>query len=310
MDFLYQLSLMGALIALGHGWRYFSFGGIEASVMRRMLTSVVFVYFLPALALHALWSAPRELVDVRIPLISLSMSLSMMLVTWLIYRSFKLKNAQLGALILACGFANTIYLGIPVLQGILGPIVPAVVMQFDFFASTPLLFSLGILIAVSLGTQHESSSTLKRIASVPALWAAALGLVLNLSGQQEPAWVGDFLSKLGSGVSVLMLIAVGMALNFKTLHPRNMPLLLPAVVIQLILMPLFVWMMAMQLGMSQELLNVLVLAAAMPTMVLGMVLCDKYGLDSELFVATITITTLLTFVTLPFWGDFLSLTPQ
>jgi hypothetical protein len=45
-----------------------------------------------------------------------------------------------------------------------------------------------------------------------------------------------------------------------------------------------------------------VIEAAMPSMVLGLVFCDRYGLDTALYAAAVTLTTLLSLLTLPLWS--------
>jgi malate permease and related proteins len=48
-----------------------------------------------------------------------------------------------------------------------------------------------------------------------------------------------------------------------------------------------------------------VLEAAMPAMVLGIVFCDRFGLDTGLYAAAVTLTTAVSLVTLPLWFAFL-----
>jgi hypothetical protein len=48
------------------------------------------------------------------------------------------------------------------------------------------------------------------------------------------------------------------------------------------------------------------LLAAMPTMVFGIVICERYGLDTELYAAAVTLTTITSLVTLPIWFNWLS----
>ena len=43
----------------------------------------------------------------------------------------------------------------------------------------------------------------------------------------------------------------------------------------------------------------------MPSMVLGIVFCDRYLLDSALYAMTVTVTTALSLITLPFWHGVL-----
>jgi predicted permease len=44
----------------------------------------------------------------------------------------------------------------------------------------------------------------------------------------------------------------------------------------------------------------------MPSMVLGIVFCDRYGLDTALYAAAVTVTTALSLITLPFWYGWLT----
>jgi len=44
-----------------------------------------------------------------------------------------------------------------------------------------------------------------------------------------------------------------------------------------------------------------VLEAAMPSMVFGIIFCDRYGLDARFYSLTVTVSTLLSLATLPLW---------
>jgi len=48
-----------------------------------------------------------------------------------------------------------------------------------------------------------------------------------------------------------------------------------------------------------------VLEAAMPSMVLGLVLCDRFRLDTTLYALAVTVTTLLSLLSLPLWFGFI-----
>lgn len=67
--------------------------------------------------------------------------------------------------------------------------------------------------------------------------------------------------------------------------------MIPVAAIQLFLMPLAVWGAATALGFSGEMRVALVLEAAMPSMVLGIVLADRYGLNTGVYAAALTTTT-------------------
>ena len=48
-----------------------------------------------------------------------------------------------------------------------------------------------------------------------------------------------------------------------------------------------------------------VLDIAMPSMILGIVLCDRYKLDSSLYATAVTLGTALSLVSLPLWYKLL-----
>jgi hypothetical protein len=47
--------------------------------------------------------------------------------------------------------------------------------------------------------------------------------------------------------------------------------------------------------------------AAMPSMVLGIVFCDRYNLDVGLYATAVTVTTVFSLATLPVWYHWLSI---
>ena len=76
--------------------------------------------------------------------------------------------------------------------------------------------------------------------------------------------------------------------------------------LQLFIAPLIVWGTAQVVGLDGMILMGAVMEAAMPSMVIGIVLCDRYGLDTGLYAAAVTLTTLLSLFTLPMWSGILS----
>ena len=58
--------------------------------------------------------------------------------------------------------------------------------------------------------------------------------------------------------------------------------------------------------MPLKVAQTVVMAAAMPTMVFGFVICEQYELDSSLYAAAVTLTTLACLLTLPIWFYWIS----
>jgi predicted permease len=76
---------------------------------------------------------------------------------------------------------------------------------------------------------------------------------------------------------------------------------LPVIVIKLGFMPWAAMTILVFMTLTEQNKAAAVLDLAMPSMVLGIVLCDRYKLDSSLYASAVMVTTALSLVTLPFW---------
>ncbi len=299
---------MVAIIVAGVSWRLV-LGGKAAESIRSNLALAVYHLFLPALVLHVLWLAPVDVNTLRIPLISALSVLLSMLAAFLVYgNGFIVRkfipvnpNRVTGALLLAAAFGNFSYLGLPVLSQAFGSWSQMVAIQFDLLAGTPLLFTIGIMLARHYGSSSSGSHPLLALFQVPAFWAAIAGLLLSAGQISMPVWLDQSLALLAAAVVPLMLLSVGMALRWQSGWTSRIPVLFPVIMIQLLLMPLIAWASSIGVGLPDRLLGPAVIEGAMPTMVLGLVICDRFKLDVAIYAEAVTVTTLLSLLTLPLW---------
>jgi len=75
--------------------------------------------------------------------------------------------------------------------------------------------------------------------------------------------------------------------------------------LSLFIVPALVLLVTSMAGLSGDLQTAVVMEAAMPSMVLGLVLCDRFNLDVSLYAAAVTVTTALSMLTLPLWYGWL-----
>lgn len=282
--------------------------GVHADTSRQSLISLVYVLLLPALVLDVLWTSPLGMDSIRISATAVSGVLICMALAWLIYR-YGFKQASkptAGALILAAAFPNATYMGLPVLEQLLGPEARTIAIQYDLFAVTPILLSIGILMAASHGDHNEKVSPIATLIKVPPLWAAVLAIALNLGGVPMPEWLDEWLGMLGIAVIPLMLISLGMSLQWSAWKRHTLPLLLPVIALQLGVMPLVATLVATNIGLEGMTLTGVILEASLPSMVLGLVLCDRYGLHTGFYALAVTITTAISLITTPFWFNWIS----
>lgn len=296
---------MGLLIAFGTFWQILAPKHIPALAHRRALTDLVFFILLPALVLDVIWGAPIDITSMKISMTALSGLAASAVIMWLVLRLYQTSRAQKGALMLAAIFPNATYLGLPVTNQVLGSWSNSVVLQFDLFACTPVLLTLGILMAHHFGEHDHAVHPLRELTRVPPLWAVAVAMVLNLLDVPRPEIIHNALSTLSGGVVPLMLIALGMSLRWDTMRLHYLPKLLPVAVISLLIAPAIVLMVSHGLAMPQHVATAVVLLSAMPTMIFGIVICERYGLDSGIYAAAVFMTTLISIVSLTAWFHFL-----
>lgn len=296
---------MGLLIAFGTFWQLLAPKHIPALAHRRALTDLVFYILLPALVLDVLWTASIDITSMKISLVAMSGLAISALLMWLILRFYNTTNAQKGALMIAAIFPNATYMGLPVTNQVLGSWSNSVVLQYDLFACTPVVMTLGILMAHHFGSTERSVHPLRELTRVPPLWAVAVAVLLNSFNVPQPALVHNTLTTLSGGVVPLMLIALGMSIRWDTLRVRFLPLLLPVSLISLLIAPLMTLFVSQGLAVPPQVTTALVLLSAMPTMIFGIVICERYQLDSAIYAAAVFLTTLISVMSLTLWFHLL-----
>jgi hypothetical protein len=300
------LAQTAALIAFGAVWRSVKPWRVDPDAARRVLTGLVYVLMLPALVLDVLWRAPLGLDVIRVAAVATIGVAAGLAAGWGWYRVRPVSRGTAGALLLAAAFGNVTYLGLPVLESAFGPWARTVAIQYDLFACTPLLLTVGILVARAHGRSEHHEHPLAGLARVPALWAALAAVGLSALNVPIPNVLGDGLSRLAGGVVPLMLISIGLALEWPKDWADRLPAAVPVLLIRFVLAPLVVWGAAGLVGLHGDMLGAVVLEAAMPSMVLGVVICDRYGLDTARYAMAVTVSTLASVIVLPIWHHLVS----
>lgn len=296
---------MMLIMASGAAWKTFNPVGLMPGQTRQVLTSVVYYIFLPALILDVLWKSEIGLHSLEYTLVGVGGILSVLLIIWLIAKVLKFDRPQMGAVLLAASFPNVTYLGLPVLEQTFGSWARSVAIQIDLFAASPLVFTVGIMVARHYGEEESEHKSMLAFLNTPPFWAALIAVMLNLNHIPAPLWLEGTLQNLSAAVVPLMLFSLGLALSWNAMSFKSFPYIIPIILVKLLLMPLLVIEMLTYLTMNDEYKAATVIDMAMPSMVIGIVFCDRYKLDSALYAMAVTITTLFSLLTLPFWYSIL-----
>lgn len=281
------------------------------AIARSSISAVVIYFFLPALAFQVLYTAPLNTEMLKIPVISAWVCLGTAAVAYALYGlldtwlDFCLNRRALGAMLLAAGWSNATYLGLPTVTATFGEEYRRIPILFDILALTPLLLTVGASIGIHFGKTTGPRTSfgrglrdgLRAVLKLPPFWAAVLGLAFNAFGLHLPPLITRTFQTAGSAVAPLMIFFVGLALQKPAL--RTLLWILPAVMLKLGFAPLLASIGGRFLGLEGVARGATILEAAMPTMVLTLVIADRFELDTELLAQAIALSTLLSFLTMP-----------
>ena len=278
-------------------------GKIEPDNLRHAINTLVIKFFLPALCFKVIATAPIDKNTFLLPLSAIITILLSLALAFLIYRIvekfYKLTKTEKGVLILAASFGNVTFLGLPVLTGLYGEAAVKYVLLYDLLATTPLLWIVGAAIASYYGRGKKQSvkESFKVLAELPPIWALLAGFAVNFSGLAIPEFLIKTLDLMSMPIVPLMIFSIGLALTLPKL--KHTVLALPAVLLKLLVVPVIGFAVSVLFGLDGLTLQAAVMEAAMPTMVLTLVVASQFKLDHKLAALVIVITTAASFITLP-----------
>lgn len=304
LDLLAQVLFpMALLIAAGAIWRTrLDDAGIRA--VRGYITTVTINLFAPALLFAAAASAEINTNLLSVPLlVAGSMLLTGLPLYFLLFKTrlgAALSSATRAGLLLCGIFGNVLFMGYPLLTHLYGEAGGRYAAFADMVATTPLLWSAGVWIAVRLGGQGaDAGHPIKQLFSLPPLWAFAAGvLTAQLPVDTQPLIHAAHF--IGQPTVPVMLLMLGLSIPWSRLAP-SLPVL-TTVAFKLLLMPLVAYLFA--LAFFPPLANAqraAVLEAGVPTMLMAVGIADRYQLDVEKVALTVAWGTVLFLLSLPVW---------
>lgn len=209
----------------------------------------------------------------------------------------------IGSLRLGAVMGNTAYVGLPVALALLPPEGLGYTIAFDL-AGTVLCWTGGPLVI----TGSPLPGAWWTLLSNPAVHGVLLALLLGFSPWAVPAgqllwWPARLLVLLGL---VLLGARLGALLRSDGDH-RVPPLpLLLALLLKLLLLPLLLWLLGRRFALELPALQAVVLQGATPPALSVLLQAEKAGQGAEAASALVLLGTLLSLLSLPLWGWWLT----
>lgn len=222
---------------------------------------------------------------------------------WCVAKYCQWSRAVTGALLLTVPLGNTSFVGIPLIDALLGKDAISYAILYDQFGSFIALNTYGSFIAAYYsGGVHSWKKLIKVIGVFPpfiALIVAFISLPLSY-----PVWLSDALLRISSTLVPVVMVAVGLQWRLRLEREFISPLSV-GLLTSLVLTPLAAWGLLTLLGFHGLVAQVIVLESAMPAMISAGVLAISYQLAPRLAASLVGYGLLFSLLTTWLWKQFL-----
>jgi len=283
-------------VTIGAALRYF---GVlrrdDSGTLHRVITYVA----LPALIFVSVVSTPLSSELVRAAAVAWAVSLAGLAVAWELAHVLRLSPRTAGGFVLVAALGNTGYLGYPVVQAVLGDRWLAPAVFYDVFGTVAVLFTLGIAVAARLGEREGPVDIVRELFTFPAMIALLVALAYRFV--PWPAAVSitvmDWTGVASKMALPLIMISLGVSLDLRAV--RGSAKALGAVAgVKLLLLPAIAIAVVMLSGNKVD-VRMLAMQAGMPSVMLSLVVGERFKLDMGFIAAAILVTTIGCMITLP-----------
>lgn len=221
------------------------------------------------------------------------------LLVWVIAQYANWSRPVVGALMLIVPLGNTGFLGIPLIEALLGNDAVPYAILYDQCGSFIALNTYGSFVAAYYSGGATSWKNLGRvIVTFPpfvALMVAFISLPLHYS-----EWLASALQRISSTLVPVVMVAVGIQWRLRLDRTIIAPLAV-GLLVSLVVTPLFAWGLLQLFGIHNSAAQVIVLEAAMPAMISAGVIAINYQLAPRLASSLVGYSLLLSLFTVWAW---------
>lgn len=224
-------------------------------------------------------------------------------ITWLTTRLLKWSREVTGVLMLTVTLGNTGFLGLPLIEALLGTKALPYAILYDQFGTFLALNTFGIMLAAFYaGNSVTAGELFKKIVGFPpfiALLAAFATLWLDY-----PGWLSGAFARISSTLVPVVMVAVGLQFRLR-LDRESLAPIGVGLTYMLVLTPALAFVILWLLDISGPAADVIVLQAAMPAMISAGVLAMSYNLMPRLAASLVGYSLLFSLFTVWLWRNLL-----
>lgn len=258
----------------------------------------VLVFALPALIFDKVYHVNIDFHLFSVIACGLGANFAAMLIAFGLGRLLGFSKATTASMALLSMFGNTLFMGLPVLQGILGEDIANEVILYDqMITCVPIAFLGPFILSYAAPSNVSLIANAFKIMKFPPFLALVAGLLAK--SVDLPDFLFAPLRLFGAAVVPVALFAVGLGLGFNTVRSSYKSTAL-VVFLRMVLAPcffvVFAWVFGLEFSPSYM---VGLIETAMPPTVLASAMILKAKLDGNLAISAIAVGMCFTFVVIP-----------
>lgn len=211
-------------------------------------------------------------------------------------------NKLIGCLILTAGLSNSSFLGYPIIEALYGKNGLETAVLVDQPGTFVVVSTLGVFVAAFYSKGSPNAfSIIKKIILFPPFIMFVLACLMNVYNYDLDLDIQSVLLKIGSLVTPLALLSVGLQLNFdkKSQHWKflRLGLFFKLILVPFVILVLYVFIFRQH----SEPIKITIMETAMAPMITGAILASTYGLKPKLSSMMIGFGIPISFATLAIW---------
>lgn len=220
--------------------------------------------------------------------------------TWVGSRLLHFSRSVTGVLMLTVPLGNTGFVGIPLIDALMGQDAIPYAILYDQFGTFLALNTAGMFIAAHYsGTSAHWQRLCVSIVSFPPFIALCVAFVTL--HYDYPVWLNDALTRISTTLVPVVMVAVGLQWRLRLDREILLPLVFGLVCI-LGIAPAIAWISLKLLGVTGLVADVVVLQAAMPAMISAAVLAMTHNLAPRLAASLVGYSLLVSLGTVWLWA--------
>lgn len=294
---------------IGFAWRYFKPGNVDANALQRSILTLIHWIFLPIFVFFAMSVLTFNASLFKYSMYTIVASVVAMAVAWFWLARTRHEPRTKGALLMASCFGSVLFIGLPLSNIMIGSWSTRLAVVYLLLANILLLYTVGLFLARAMAKPSKLKKPMTAITDEgmtiikePVVIAALLGLLVNITGITLPSWIGGISTLAGGALIPLLILTVGLSLTWDSNWTNQLKDIAPVAAIKLVLVPVVLLIMVKVFGSpGAKTSQVLMINGMMPASLLGLVVCDRFKLDTKTYVMAFAVTTILAVVVVPIW---------